>query len=75
MANISVVEDNNHFPFEDNDEYIWARFMQASKMIKELMTIFLVTNLTLTPMRKYLSYKNVDKMKALLTELSYYQVI
>ena len=49
--------------------------MQASKMTKELMTIFLVTNLTLTTMWEHLSYKNMDKMKALLTQLSYYQVI
>ena len=44
--------------------------MQASKMTKELMTIFL-NNSTLTSMREHLSYKNVKKIRALLIELPY----
>lgn len=44
--------------------------MQVSKRTKRLMTIFFI-NPKLVPMWEYLNYKNVDKMKALLTKLSY----
>ncbi len=47
--------------------------MQVSKMMKGSMTMFF-SNLILAPMREYLSYKNVDKMRALLTELLYSKV-
>ncbi len=47
--------------------------MQASKMTKGSMTIFF-SNHTLAPMRKHLSYKNVDEMRALLIELPYSKV-
>lgn len=73
IANILVFEDNNCLPFKNNFEYAWARFMQASKMTKRSMTIFF-TNSNLASMREYLSYKNVDKMRALLTELLYSKI-
>ncbi len=47
--------------------------MQASKMTKRSMRMFF-SNPTLAPMREHLSYKNVDGMKALLTELPYGKV-
>ncbi len=48
--------------------------MQASKITKGLMTMFF-SNPTLTLMQEYLSYKKVDKIWALLTELLYSKVI
>ena len=42
--------------------------MQDSKITKRSMGMFF-NNLDLAPMREYLSYKNVDEMKALLTKL------
>ena len=47
--------------------------MQVSKMTKKLITMFL-SNPTLAPIWEHLSYKNVDKIKALLTELLYNKV-
>ncbi len=64
---------DNQLPFKNNVEYEWTRFMQASKMTKGSMTIFF-SNPTLAPMREHLSYKNVDEMRALLTELLYSKV-
>lgn len=46
ITNISVIEDKNCLTFENNLEYVWARFMQACKMTKESMTMFF-TNLDL----------------------------
>lgn len=43
-------------------------------MTKELMEMFF-NNLNLVLMREYLSYRNVDEMRALLTELPYGKVI
>ena len=42
-------------------------------MTKRLMGIFF-NNLDLAPMREHLSYKSVDEMRALLTELLYDKV-
>lgn len=47
--------------------------MQASKMTKSSIKIFF-NNLNLTLMEKYLSYKNLDKMRVLLTKLPYDKV-
>ncbi len=47
--------------------------MQDSKMTKGLMGMFF-NNPDLAPMREHLSYKNVDEMRALLTELPYGKV-
>lgn len=44
--------------------------MQASKKIKKLRQFFL-NNLDLAFIWNYLNYKNVDKIRALLTELPY----
>ncbi len=64
---------DNQLPFKNNVEYEWARFMQVSKMTNGSMTICF-SNLTLALMQEHLSYKNVDEMKALLTELLYSKV-
>lgn len=48
--------------------------MQASKMTKRSMRMFF-HNPDLAPMRKHLSYKNVDEIRALLIELPYGKVI
>ncbi len=76
MADIADIlgDIDNRLPLKNNVEYEWARFIQASKMTKGSMTMFF-SNPTLAPMRKYLSYKNVDKMRTLLTELPYSKVI
>ena len=42
-------------------------------MTKELMTMFFI-NPNLTSIWEYLSYKNVDKMKALLIQLPYNKI-
>ena len=47
--------------------------MQDSKMTKESMGIFF-NNPDLAPIWEHLSYKRVDKMRALLTELLYDKV-
>ena len=44
--------------------------MQASKIIKKLIAIFF-NNFDMVVILKYQSYKNVDKIKALLTKLLY----
>ena len=54
-------------------EYAWAKFMQTSKMSIGLMGMFF-NNPDLAPMQQHLSYKNVNKMRALLTELPYVKV-
>ena len=48
--------------------------MQTSKMLKGSMGMFF-NNPDLAPMRQHLNYKNVDEMRALLTELPYGKVI
>ena len=73
ITNISVVENDNCFQCKNNVEYTWAKFIQVSKIIKELMTMFF-TNSNLAPMWEYLSYKNVNKMRALLIQLLYSKV-
>ena len=47
--------------------------MQDNKMMKGLMRIFF-NNPGLVLMREYFSYKSVDKMRILLTELLYSKV-
>ena len=74
MADIPIEQDNNCFPFKNNVEYAWAKFMQTSKMSKGSMGMFF-NNPDLAPMRQHLNYKNVDEMRALLTELPYGKVI
>ncbi len=44
--------------------------MQASNMTKESMTMFF-SNPTLALIQEHLSYKNMDKMRALLIKLPY----
>ena len=72
MANVADILGNvdNCLPFKNNITY---KFIQTSKMMKKLITMFF-SNPTLALMREYLSYKNVDKMGALLTELLYGKV-
>ena len=73
MADIPIEQDNNCLPFKNNVKYAWAKFMQTSKMLKGSMGMFF-NNPDLAPMRQHLSYKNVDKIRALLTELPYGKV-
>ncbi len=75
MADVADIpgDTDNRLPFKNNVEYEWARFMQVSKMTKRSMTMFF-SNPTLAPMWDHLSYKNVDEMRALLTELPYGKV-
>ncbi len=75
MADVADIpgDADNRLPFKNNVEYEWARFMQASKMTKRSMTMFF-SNPTLASMREHLSYKNMDEMWALLTELTYGKV-
>lgn len=73
MINIPDVEDKNRLLFKNNVVYVWARFRQASKMTKKLMTIFF-TNPNLTLMQEHLSYKNIDEMRTLFIELLYSKV-
>ena len=67
-------DTNNCLSFKNNVEYEWARFMQVCKMTKRSMTMFF-NYPTLAPMREYQNYKNMDKMRALLTELLYGKII
>ncbi len=51
MADVADIsgDADNRLPLNNNVEYEWARFMQASKMTKGSMTIFF-SNPTLAPM-------------------------
>ena len=75
MINIADIlgDASNCLLFKNNVEYKWVRFIQGSKMRKGLMTIFF-SNPTLALMQEYLSYKNINKIKVLLTELLYSNV-
>ena len=74
LADIPIVLNDDGFPFKNNVEYAWAKFMQGSKMTKRSMEMFF-NNPDLVPMREHLSHKSVDEMRALLTELPYGKVI
>lgn len=73
MEDVPVDVDNDYHPFRYGVDYAWAKFLQASKMLKGSMGIFF-SDLDLVPIRERLSYKNVDEMQALLTELLYGKV-
>ncbi len=75
MADVADIpgDADNRLPLKINVENKWARFIQASKMTKGSKTIFF-SNSTLAHMREHLSYKNVDKIRALLKELPYSKV-
>lgn len=64
---------DNRLLFKNNLEYVWTRIIQNIKMIKESIAIFL-TYLDLVLMQEYLSYKNVDNIWILLTELLYNKI-
>ena len=68
IANIPVIKDINFLLFKNNINYTWAKFMQASKITKRLLTM-VFTNSNLASIREYLNYKILDKMRALLTKL------
>ena len=74
LADTPVVLNDNDLLIKNNVEYAWAKFMQNSKMTKESIGMFF-NNPDLIPMRKHLSYKKVDEMRTLLTELLYSKVI
>ena len=73
LAGILVVLNNNSLLLKDNIEYALAMFMQYNNMTKGLMRIFF-NNLDLVLIWKYLSYKSVDEIKALLIKLLYSKV-
>lgn len=64
IANILAVEDNNCLLFKNNIEYLWAKFIQVSKMTKKSIAMFF-NNSDFGTYAGHLSYKNVDKMRAL----------
>ena len=70
LEDTQIVLNDNRLPFKNNIKYTWAKFIQDSKMIKGLMEMFF-NNPDLAPIWKYLSYKNMDKIRPLLTELLY----
>ena len=73
LADTPVVLNDNGLLFKNNIEYTWAKFMQDSKITKGSMGIFF-NNSDLAPIRKHLSYKSMDEMRALLIELPYNKV-
>ena len=74
LVDTPVVLNNNSLPFKKNFKHAWAKFMQDSKITKRSMGMFF-NNLDLPPIQEYLSYKSIDEMRALLTELPYSKVI
>lgn len=74
MMDIPIDQNNNCHLFKNNMEYAQAKFIQASKMSKKSMDIFF-NNSDLALIQEYLSYKNGDKMGALLRKLSYGKII
>lgn len=73
LADIPVFLNDNNLPFKNNVEYARAKFIQNIKMTKRSVGIFF-NNPDLVPIREYLSYKIVDKMRALITKLPYGKV-
>ena len=73
LADTLVVLNDNGFPFKNNIEYAWAKFMQDSKMTKRSIGRFF-NNPDLALMREHLNYKNMNEMRPLLTELPYSKV-
>lgn len=73
IEDILVEMINNYFPLKDNMKYAQAKFMQASKILKESIDM-LFNNLDLVFLQQYLDYKNIDKIKALLIELPYNKI-
>lgn len=74
LADIMVVLNDNSFLFKNNVKYTRAKFMQDSKMTKESIGMFF-NNPNLAPIWEYLSYKNLNKMRGMLTKLPYSKVI
>ena len=70
MKDVLVEVNNNCHPFKNYIDYIWAKFLQASKMLKRSISMFL-SNLNLTLIEKQLSYKNADKIRVSLRDLQY----
>ena len=70
MKNILVDVNNNCPLFRHNVDYAWAKFLQVSTMLKESMGIFF-SNSDLAFIQQWLSYKKVDQIRALFTELPY----
>ena len=73
LANMPVILNDNGLLFKNNVEYTWAKFMQDSKMTKRSIKMFF-NNPDLALIQEYLSYKSMDEMRALLTELPYGKV-
>lgn len=73
ITNILVIKDYHYLSLNNNDKYVWAKFIQASKKTKWSMTI-LFSNFNLAHIKKYRNYKNKDKIRALLTKLLYDKV-
>lgn len=73
IVDIPINQDNICFLFKNNVEYIQAKFMQVSKISKGSINIFF-NNSDLASIQQYLSYKNIDKIRVLLTKLSYSKV-
>lgn len=73
MADIPIEQNNSCFLFKNNVNYIYTKFIPINKLFKELINIFF-NNPNFVLMQQYLSYKNLDKIKMLLTELLYNKV-
>ena len=73
LADTPVILNNNGLPYKNNIEYTRAKFMQDSKITKRSIGMFF-NNPDLVSMRKHLSYKIIDEIKALLIELPYGKV-
>lgn len=74
IENILIEQNNNCFLFKKNLKYIWAKFMKTSNMSKESINM-LLNNSDLIRKEKYLSCKNIHKIKILLNKLLYGTVI
>lgn len=73
MKDILVYVENNYHPFINSVNYTWAKFLQASKILKESIDMFFY-NPDLALMQEQLSYKNVVEMRALLIKLAYSKI-
>ncbi len=73
LADKLIILNDNSLPLKNNVEYAKAKLIHDSKMTKGSMGMFF-NNPDLASMREHLSYKSVDEMKALLTELPYGKV-
>lgn len=74
IEDVPVDIDNNCYLFGHDIDYAQAKFLQASKMLKGLISI-LFSDYDLKSIQEQLSYKIIYEIQALMTKLLYGKVM